>query len=166
MKNSSFWVSLLVFILLMCSCKSKKAVTGYCNRLQLDSEIAYMNESVKIDTLKTAYFANEAQRIVIEEDITAIEYDKESVKPIKETKTKRKATQDSDKVVSKERQRGQSEVRNDSLNHIADIGEMVEMESKTVTESNGLESFGKWLGITVGVGLFILILYLWRRNKN
>lgn len=160
MKNSSFWISLLIFCLLLCSCKSSKIDSNARIRNGVRSDLSYLNNSVKIDSSKTAYFAKDVQNIVIEEVITEIEYDKESGKPIKETKTERKTTQDSDKVVAEEEERGMSEVRNDSLNHIVDLHEIV--ESETDEESvGGQEAFGKWLGIILG--LFVLIVYLWKK---
>ena len=168
MKNSSFWISLLAFILLMCSCRTKKVDSNARMMDDIQSELSYLKEYVKIDTFKTAYFAKEIQNVVIEEVITAIEYDKESGKPIKETNTNRKTTQGSDKVVSEERQRGAVVTKNDSLNHIADISKKVESESETVTESNGLKSFGKWFGIVTGLSLviFFIILYLKKSRVN
>lgn len=166
MKNDSFWISLFVFILLMCSCKSKKIVSELKSGTKHVSDISYLNESVKIDTSKTAYFANEIQNIVIEEDITVTEYDKESGKPIKETKAKRKTIQDSDKVVSKEENKGVKTHSEDSLNHIVDISKMVESETKEESVG-GQESFLKWFGIVIGlfiVGLFVYLLRKFRVN--
>jgi len=133
-------------------------------RNELESELSYMNKAVKIDSSKTAYFAKEIQNIVIEEVITEIEYDKESGKPIKETKTKRKIAQDSDKVVSEIEQKGQSEVKNDSLNYIADISKKVESEVKEESVG-GQVSFGKWFGITIGCIIGLLIVYLLRKFR-
>lgn len=164
-----FWYSLIGFCVLMCSCKTKKVDSNVKVRNDIQSELSYFDKSVKIDTSKTAYFATETQSIVIEEDITVTEYDKESGKPIKETKAKRKTTQDSDKVVSEKESKGESEVRNDSLNHFVDKHDMAESETEEESKG-GQEAFGQWLGIVFGVGivlgLFFLILYLWRKFKK
>ena len=160
----SFCISLLVFILLMCSCKTKKVGCEVDFTTKEISEIAYLNNTVKIDTSKTAYFVNEAQSIVIEEDIIAIEYDKESGKPIKETKTKRKVAQDSDKVVAEEENKGQSEVRNDNLNYTANVSKKVESEVKEES-IGGQESFGKWFGIVIGIAISILFVYLLKKFR-
>lgn len=159
------FLGLLAFVLLMCSCKSKESVTGYCNRLQLNSDLAYLNDNARISIGKQTYIANEAQNIVIEEDITVKEYDKEG-NIAKETKTKRKTIQDSDKVVSEEEARGVSEVSRDSVNHVAEVSKKVESEEKEEVKG-GQESFGKWIGIVIGVGLLVLIAYLcWKLKKR
>lgn len=164
MKNSSFWYSLIAFCLLMCSCKSSKMDSNVRVRNELESELSYMNKAVKIDSSKTAYFAKEIQNIVFDEVITETEYDKESGKPIKETKTERKITQDSDKVVAEEENKGQSEVKNDSLNHIADVSKKVESETKEESKG-GQEAFGKWIGIVIGCIIGLLIIYLLRKLR-
>ena len=133
-------------------------------RNELESELSYMNKAVKIDSSKTAYFAKEIQNIVFDEVITETEYDKESGKPIKETKTERKITQDSDKVVAEEENKGQSEVKNDSLNHIADVSKKVESETKEESKG-GQEAFGKWIGIVIGCIIGLLIIYLLRKLR-
>lgn len=164
MKNSSFWISLLIFCLLLCSCKSSKIDSNARIRNGVRSDLSYLNNSVKIDSSKTAYFAKDVQNIVIEEVITEIEYDKESGKPTKETKTERKTTQNSDKMVAEEETKGLSESRNDSLNHVVDLQEMV--ESETDEESVGSqEAFGKWFGIATGCLIGLLIIYLLRKLK-
>ena len=144
----------------MCSCKSKNLSKSVGLERRHVSELAYMNERVKIDTTKTTYSEQLSENIRIIEELIITEYDKESGKPIKETKAKRETTQDSDKVVAEEEERGMSEVRNDSLNHVVDLHEMV--ESETDEESvGGQEAFGKWFGIILG--LFVLIVYLWKK---
>lgn len=160
----SFFISLFVFVLLMCSCRSKGVVTGYSNRLQVDSETAYLNEVAKIDTTKTAYCEQLRENKRIVETIIITEYDAESGKPIKETKATREITQDTDKVVSEEEERGTSEVTNDSLNHFVDILDMVESEVKEESEG-GQESFGKWFGIIVGILLSAFFVYLLRKFR-
>ena len=97
--------------------------------------------------------------------ITAIEYDKECVTQVKETKTERKATQDSDKVAKKEEAKRVSIESNDSLNHIADIGEMVETESETVTKSNRLESFWVIIGLVTGCAIGLFVVYLLQKLR-
>lgn len=148
----------------MCGCKSSKMDSNVRVRNELESELSYMNKAVKIDSSKTAYFAKEIQNIVIEEVITETEYDKESGKPIKDTKTERKIIQDSDKVVAEEEERGMSEVKNDSLNHIADISKKVESETKEESKG-GQEAFGKWIGIVIGCLIGLLIIYLLRKLR-
>lgn len=133
-------------------------------RSDIRSDLSYLSKTVKIDTSRTAYFANGTQSIVIEENIIATEYDKESGKPIKETKTKRKVIQDSDKVVAKEEQRRVEIQSQDSLNHIADVSKKIESETNEEV-IGGQKSFGKWFGIILGLAIVFLIIYICKKLR-
>ena len=154
-----FWLSLIIFCLLLCSCRTQKLDSNVQVRSNVKSELSYYNESCKIDSSKTAYFANEVQRIVIEEVISVTEYDKESGKPIKETTSKRKTTQDSDKVVTEEVQNGVTEALQDSLNHFREATQKIDSDVKEES-IGGQEQFGKYFGITLGCVIGILLIYL------
>ena len=159
-----FWYSLIIFCLLLCSCKTQKIDSNVKERADVQSELSLQNESVKISTQNHAYFANEAQRIVIEEDIVVTEYDKETGKPTKETKTKRKTTQDTDKVVAEEENQAVTNSNQLEIEHNADVSKKIDSE---VTEESigGQEAFGKWFGIVIGVIVGILLLYLLRKFR-
>ena len=165
--KSSFWPSLIIFCLFMCSCKTQKLDVNAKERTDVQSDLAYLNESVKTSNQNHAYFVNEAQRIIIEEDIVVTEYDKETGKPTKETKTKRKTTQDSDKVSTEEENQT---VTNSNQLEVEQFRELTKKIDSEVTEESigGQEAFGKWFGIVIGcvVGLLILIIYLWRKLKK
>lgn len=154
-----FWYSLIIFCLLLCSCRTQKLDSNVQVRSDVQSELSYYNESCKIDSSKTAYFANEVQCVVVEEVISVIEYDKESGKPIKETTSKRKTTQDSEKVVAEEVQNGVTIEQNDSLNHFREATQKVDADVKKES-IGGQESFGKYFGITLGCVVVLLIVYL------
>ena len=158
-----FWFSLIGFCILMCSCKTKKLDSHVKVKSEVRSDLAILNESVKISTSNHAYFANEAQNIVIEEDIVVTEYDKDG-KKTKETNAKRKIIQDSDKVVTKEETEGIAEVVNDSTHHIADASKMIDSEVEEES-TGGQEAFGKWLGIVLGVAIVIFIVYLLKKLR-
>ena len=163
-----FWYSLIVFCLLMCSCKTQKLNSNVKERTDICSDLAYLNESVKISTQNHAYFANEAQAIVIEEDITVTEYDKETGKPTKETKTKRKTTQDSDKVVAEEENQAVTDCNQLEIDHIVNKHEMVKSEVKEESRSDfGMfwEQFGKSLGIIMGIALIVGLIGLYLKKK-
>lgn len=163
--KSSFWISLFVFILFMCSCKTKKLDSHVKMKSEIRSELAILNESVKISTKNHAYFANEAQNIVIEEDIVVTEYDKETGKAVKETKTTRKIAQDTDKVVDEEENQAVTSSNQLEVNHFREDTQKVESEVKE--ESIGAqESFGKWIGISLSIVIVICIVYLWRKIAN
>ena len=164
MKNKSFWISLLLFILFMCSCKTQKLDSNVKVRSELKSNLSCLNESVKISTQNHAYFANDTQRIVIEEDITVTEYDKESGKPIKETKTKRKTTQDSDKVVAEEEDQSVTERNDLKAEHSRESTKKIDSEVKEES-IGGQEAFGKYLGIVIGIAISLFLLYLLRKFR-
>lgn len=159
-----FWYSLIGFCLLMCSCKTQKMDSNVKVRNDIQSDLSYLNESVRISTQNHAYFANDTQRIVIEEDIVVTEYDKETGKPTKETKAKRKTTQDSDKVVSEEENQAVTNSNQLEVDHFADVSKMIDSEVKE--ESIGdQEAFGKWFGVVLGCVIGLLILYLLKKMR-
>ena len=162
--KSSFWISLFVFILLMCSCKTKKLDSHVKMKSEVRTDLAILNESVKISTKNIAYSAIEAQNIVIEEDIIVTEYDKETGKPTKETKTKRKTTQNSDKVVAEEENQAVTSSNQLEVNHFREGTQKVESEVKE--ESVGAqESFGKWFGIGISCVIGLFLIYLLKKLR-
>lgn len=167
MKNISFWISLLVFILLMCSCKSKEVVAGRRLQSKHISETAYMNEVAKIDTTKTYQSEQFGESKVIEETIITEEYDKDTGTLTKKTKTERTVRQDTDKVASKDERKGLIEERTDSLEHIADVSNMMESKEDVTEESAGntfLRTLAKWL--VIGIILIIFACYVWNKLNN
>jgi hypothetical protein len=160
-----FWFSLIGFCILMCSCKTKKLDSHVKVKSEVRSDLAVLNESVKISTKNHAYFANEAQNIVIEEVIIATEYDKETGKAVKETKTTRKIAQNTDKVVTEEENQAVTSSNQLEVEHFREDTQKVESEVKE--ESVGAqESFGKWIGISLSIVIVICIVYLWRKIAN
>ena len=159
-----FWYSLIGFCVLMCSCKTQKLDSNVKGRTDIRSDLAYLNESVKISTQNHAYFANDTQRIVIEEDIVVTEYDKENGKPTKETKTKRKITQDSEKVSAEEENQEVTDCNQLEVEQFRDVTQKI--DSEVTEESIGSqESFGKWFGIVIGCVIGLLILYLLKKMR-
>ncbi len=158
------WYSLIAFCLLMCSCKSKKVVTDYHEKTNVNSELSEYHNVATIDTTRLLHIEDLKQIITIEEDVIVTEYDKESGKPIKKTETKRKVVQDTNKVASKEEVKGGSVVKNDSTHHIADVSKMVDT-SVEEESTGGQESFGKWLGIVLGIAIVGFIAYLCIKKK-
>jgi tetrahydromethanopterin S-methyltransferase subunit G len=148
----------------MCSCKTQKLDSNVKVRNDIRSDLSLQNESVKISTQNHAYFANDTQRIVIEEDIVVTEYDKETGKPIKETKAKRKTTQDSDKVVTEEENQAVTNSNQLEVDHFADVSKKIDSEVKEES-IGGQVAFGKWFGIVLGCVIGLLILYLLRRMR-
>lgn len=147
---------------MMCSCKTQKVDISTKVREQAHSDVSYLNVETKVDTTKVVRVDSLNQRIVIEEELTIIEYDKESGKPIKETNAKRKTTQDTQKVTSEEEERGSTEEDDILVKGISDFTKTIDSEEK-LESIGGQESFGKYFGISLGVVIGILLLYLLRK---
>ena len=150
--------------MLMCSCKTQKIESNVKERTDIKSDLSLQNESVEISTKNHAYFANDTQRIVNEEDIVVTEYDEKTGKPTKETKTKRKTTQDSDKVSAEEENQSVTNRNGLEVDQFADVSKKIDSEIKEES-IGGQESFGKWFGIVIGVVVGILLLYLLKKMR-
>lgn len=159
-----FWYSLIGFCLLMCSCKSKKVVTDYHEKTVVNSEFSAYHNVATIDTTRLLHIEDLKQIITIEETIITKKYDKDTGVITEETETKRKITQDSDKVVTEEEQKGVKSHSEDSLNHIADVSKKVDTSVEEESEG-GQESFGKWLGIVIGMAIVIFIVYFLKKLR-
>ena len=165
--KSSFWISLLVFCLLMCSCRTKKfgSEVDFTTKENIHTELSRF-ESLT-DTSNVLKIEIDKSKLTITERIKVTEYDAESGKPIKETETEREITQDSDKVSAEEENQSVTNRNGLEVDHFADVSKKIDSEIKEES-IGGQESFGKWFGIVIGcvVGLFILIIYLWRKLKK
>lgn len=160
----SFWFSLLAFVLLMCGCKSEAFVHEMDFGSREKVRINQTKYQALIDTSTVLGIEIDKSKLRIVETFKITEYDKESGKPIKEAKATRETIQDSDKVVSTEEERGVSEVKNDSLNLFRDLTKKIESETKEESKG-GQETFGKWIGITIGCLIGFLIIYLLRKLR-
>lgn len=150
--------------LMLCGCKSTNMATDYHEKTSVNSEVSDYHHVATIDTTRLLYNEDVKQIITIEEDVIVTEYD-EKGNISKETKTKRKITQDTEKATTEEERKGVKFHSEDSLNHIADVSKMLDTEAETVTKCNWLESFGKWLGIVIGMAIVIFILYLLKKLR-
>lgn len=164
MKNDSFWISLFVFILLMCSCKTKKVGCEVDFTTTENAKTNYTKYQALVDTSNVLKIEIDKSKLKIIETIKITEYDAESGKPIKETETKRETIQDSDKVSTEEEAKGQSVVKNDSLNHIANVSKKIESETKEES-IGGQETFGKYFGLVIGAIIGLLIIYLLKKLR-
>lgn len=160
-----FWYSLFVFILFMCSCKSKKVAAQTDFEINGTQETEWVSFSALTDTFCRLRIKVDKSKLRVIETLTIVEYDKESGKPTKETNAKREIAQDTDKVASEEEQKGSEAHQGDSLNHIREVTQKMESETETVTECNGLSSFGKWLGIVIGLAIVSFIAYSYIKRK-
>ena len=71
----SFWISLLIFILLLCSCKTKDVARNTKNYERFTSDISALNERVMKDTTKTERVEQTAEFTQIYEERIIDEYD-------------------------------------------------------------------------------------------
>lgn len=160
----AFWWSLIGFCVLMCSCKTQKVDSSTKVREQVSSELSVINVETKVDTSKVVRVDSLKQRIVIEEELTIIEYDKESGQKVKETNAKRKTTQDTEKVATEEEIKGVSEENDVLVKGKSDFSKTLdsEVESESI---GGQESFGKYFGIGLACVIGLLVVYLLRKFR-
>lgn len=163
----SFWLSLLIFIVLMCSCKTKEVAREVSNYEQITSDFTSESAVIKQDTtkIKKVEQTEEFTRIIERETIT--EYDTEKQTPSKVTTKEKIFEQSKESKTDESENRGITEVSKDSTNHIVDKHEMVETKEDVKEESvmSGMfDNLGKWLGI--GIVVLIGIALAWKKIKE
>lgn len=157
-----FWYSLLGFILLMCSCGTKKSA-HLINEVSKDY---IQTEWIRFEALKDTFSALKIEldksKLKIIETIKITEYDAESGKPIKETDAKREITQDSDQAIAESEQERIELSLMDSLNHFRESTEKVESEVKEESEDASVvfwREIGRWIGIVIAFILAFKIFW-------
>ena len=159
-----FWYSLIGFCLLMCSCRTKKVAHDINVDTKENTETNYVKYQSLADTSSVLKIEIDKSKLTITEHITITKYDKDTGAVTEKTEAERKIAQDSDKVSTKEETKGQSAVKNDSLNHFADTSKKI--ESETEEESiGGQETFGKYFGLVIGTIIGLLIIYLLKKLR-
>lgn len=159
-----FWYSLLVFCLLMCSCKTQKSASDI-NVVSKENIQTELNKfQALIDTSSALKIEIDKSKLKIIETIKITEYDAESGKPIKETEAKRETIQNSDKVSTEEENQA---VTSSNQLEVEQFRESTKKIDSEVTEESigGQEAFGKWFGIVIGVVVGLLLLYLLRKFR-
>ena len=162
--KSSFWISLIIFCLLMCSCKTQKSARLINEVSKENIQTEWNKFQELIDTSSALKIEIDKSKLKIIETITTKKYDKDTGAITEETKTEREITQDTDKVVAEEENQAVTNSNQLEVEHNADISNMIDSE---VTEESigGQEAFGKWFGIVIGVIVGILLLYLLRKFR-
>lgn len=157
-----FWYSLLGFILLMCSCRTKKSAR-LINKVSKDY---IQTEWIRFEALKDTFSALKIEldksKLKIIETIKITEYDAESGKPIKETDAKREITQDSDQAIAESEQERTELSLADSLKHFRESTEKVESEVKEESEDASVvfwREIGRWIGIVIAFILAFKIFW-------
>ena len=159
-----FWYSLIVFCVLMCSCKTKKVAheNNFVNKEK--TETNYTKYQALVDTTRILKIGIDKSKLTITEHITITKYDKDTGAVTEKTETGRKIAQDSDKVDSKE----ETERIDITSQGVEKYFREIERKhfSETKEESiGGQETFGMWFGITIGCVIGLLIIYLLNRLR-
>ena len=165
MKSS--WLSLLIFVLMLCSCKTKEVAREINSNKRFTSDISALNEKTKVDTTKTKKVEKTEEYTRIIERDTITEYDTEKQTPSKVTEKEKIFEQGNKSQTDEAENRGITEVSKDSTNHIEDKHEMVETKEDVKEESvmSGMfDNLGKWLGI--GIVVLIGIALAWKKIKE
>ena len=160
----SFWISLLLFILFMCSCKTQKLDANIQTREGIQSEVSVISESEKIDTTKTVHIEQIEDNKVVKETIIEEVYDKDSGTLTKKTTTERTVAQDTNKVVVEEEDQSVTERNELKAEHSRESTKNVDSEVKEESVG-GQEAFGKYLGIAIGIAISLFLLYLLRKLR-
>lgn len=163
----SFWLSLLLFVLLLCSCKTKEVAREVSNYEQITSDFTSESVVIKQDTTKTKKVeqTEEFTRIIERETIT--EYDTEKQTPSKVTEKEKIFEQGNKSQTDETENRGINEANKDSTNHVIDTNKKVETKEEVKEESvtSGMfDNLGKWLGI--GIVVLIGIAVAWKKLKK
>lgn len=160
----SFWISLLLFILFMCSCKTQKLDANIQTREEIQSEVSVISEYEKIDTTKTVHIEQIEEGKVIQETIIEETYDKDSGTLTKKTTTERTVAQDFNKVVAEGKKQVVTERNDLEVEQFRESTKKIDSEIKE--ESIGSqESFGRYFGIVLGIAVSFLLLYLLRKLR-
>ena len=153
-----FWYSLLGFILLMCSCGTKKSA-------HLITEVSKKNVRTELfrfealrDTFNTLKIELDKSKLKITERITITKYDKDTGVITEKTTTEREITQDSETVVAESGEKQTELSLADSLNHFLEYTEKVESEIKEESE-DASEVFWREIGRYIGIVIAFILAF-------
>lgn len=163
----SFWCSFIVFVFMMCSCKTKEVTRSESSYGQVRSDVSALNEQTSVDTTKTKIIKQMEEFTRITETETITEYDKEKGVPSKVTEKKKEYESGIKAKADETENRGVTEAKKDSSNHVIDANKKVETKEEVKEESvaKGMfDNLGKWIGI--GICGIIGLALIWRKLKN
>lgn len=158
----AFWWSLIGFCVLMCSCKTQKSACeiDFTTKENVQTEVVEYQRIDKVtDVLKVSI---DQSKLTIKETITIRRYDKDTGNLTEETTTEREIAQDSDKVVAEAEETEVNEENDVLVKYESDFTKTIDSE-EMLESIGGQESFGKYFGISLGVVIGILLLYLLRK---
>lgn len=155
---------LMVLLLCLCSCKTKKVVTDEAVKERVQSEVSVLNEVAKVDTSMTTAISEVEEVKVVEEEVRTVKYD-EAGRVTEETTIKRRTG-----TTSKENyERTTSEITSETERTEQDINAEAERSRHTDTTEQtepGPSTFWKWLGIGTGIAVLIAILRVFNKFRR
>lgn len=159
-----FWYSLIVFCILMSSCRTQKLDSNVQVRGGVQSELSYFNNTLIADTVKTKHTEQVSNIKILKETITHTIYDTDKNVVKEATTTERTFVEDSQTDVTKEEVKGVNIHSQDSLNHFRESTQKIDADVKEES-IGGQETSGKYFGITLGCVIGLLLIYLLVRFK-
>lgn len=151
----------------MCSCKTKDVSRSTASYGQVRSDVSVLNEKVRIDTTKTTRITETENFVHYSETETITEYDTEKGVPSKVTEKKKEYESGTKAKADETENRGVTEAKKDSSNHVIDANKKVETKEEVKEESvaKGMfDNLGKWVGI--GICVIIGLALIWKKLKN
>ena len=149
-----------MFILLLCSCKTKDVARNTKNYERFTSDISALNERVMKDTTKTERVEQTAEFTQIYEERTIEEYD--SLGNLKKRTKENKLTSNGRQInLEIMEEKGLEIAEKDSLENQTESDFVMESEETIDEHSEFWDSFGKWSGIGVIVIVTAVILWQW-----
>lgn len=157
-----FWYSLIGFILLMCSCGTKKSarLVTEVSKKNVRTEL-FRFEALK-DTFNTLKIELDKSKLKITERITITKYDKDTGAVTEKTTTEREITQDSNQVVTEEKEQTVTNRNQLKVNQSIDTNKKVESEVTEESEDAPVafwREIGRWIGIVIAFVLAFKIFW-------
>lgn len=158
-RMKSFWLSLLFFILLLCSCKTKEVGCEVDFTTKEKIETNYTKYQVIVDTSNVLKIGIDKSKLTITEHIIITKYDKDTGAVTEETEEKRTIRQDTKTNTQESENRGITEVDNGSI-HQSIHSEKQEKVQEEIKEESAISTFAQYLGKWLGIGI-VAMLFCW-----
>ena len=156
------WYSLLGFILLMCSCGTKKSARLINKASKENVRTELFRFKALRDTFNTLKIELDKSKLKITERITITKYDKDTGVITEKTTTEREITQDSDQAIAESGEKRTELSLADSLNHFRESTEKVESEMKEESKDASVvfwREIGRYIGIVIAFILAFKIFW-------
>lgn len=157
-----FWYSLLGFILLMCSCGTKKSAHLVYEASKEYIQTEWIRFQALKDTFSLLKIDIDYSKLKIIETITHVKYDKDTGAVTEKTTTEREITQDSNQVVTEEKEQTVTNRNQLKVNQSIDTNKKVESEVTEESEDAPVafwREIGRWIGIVIAFILAFKIFW-------